>query len=158
MGKTINQLSAVDSVQSGDQLPIYDQSNGDARKASISVLQTYMQAELDFDSPFNFVTQREVPGVLGFVPVLTGSLNIFLILDGDSTEDVGFDWFTNGSAVDKQEVLIVSRNTANFIGFTGGVPTTVGWPTSVPPVLMADAENPIKFRYDAGTATWWRVT
>ena len=35
---TINRLSAVDTLQAGDQIPVYDQSNGDARKASMTVL------------------------------------------------------------------------------------------------------------------------
>lgn len=35
---TINQLSAVTTVALSDQLPIYSQSNGDARKTSITTL------------------------------------------------------------------------------------------------------------------------
>lgn len=50
---TINRLSAVDSLQDGDQLPVYDQSNGDARKASISVLLSLI-----------FGTDRTLEGVL----------------------------------------------------------------------------------------------
>lgn len=39
----INQLSAVDSVQSGDQVPIFSSANGDARKASMNVIRDFMQ-------------------------------------------------------------------------------------------------------------------
>lgn len=38
----INQLSAVDTVRSSDQVPIYSSENGDARKASMSVIQEFM--------------------------------------------------------------------------------------------------------------------
>lgn len=38
----INQLSAVDSVTAGDQIPIFSTNNGDARKAAASVLRTYV--------------------------------------------------------------------------------------------------------------------
>lgn len=38
----INQLSAVDSLQSGDQLAVFDTSNGDARKSALSVLVTFL--------------------------------------------------------------------------------------------------------------------
>lgn len=39
---TINQLSAVDAVVAGDLVPIFSTSNGDARKAAMSVLKTYI--------------------------------------------------------------------------------------------------------------------
>jgi len=39
---TINRLSAVDSVASSDQIPIYSSDNGDARKASMSVIKEFM--------------------------------------------------------------------------------------------------------------------
>lgn len=39
---TINQLSAVDSVVAGDLVPVFVQSNGDARKAAMSVLKAYI--------------------------------------------------------------------------------------------------------------------
>ena len=43
---TINQLSSVDTLQGGDQIPVYDQSNGDARKASMSTLLQYIDANV----------------------------------------------------------------------------------------------------------------
>jgi hypothetical protein len=46
---TINQLSAVDVLQGGDQIPVYDQSNGDARKASITTLKDYVLDSIEFD-------------------------------------------------------------------------------------------------------------
>ena len=46
---TINQLSAVDVLQGGDQIPVYDQSNGDARKASITTLKNYVLDSIEFD-------------------------------------------------------------------------------------------------------------
>lgn len=44
---TINQLSSVDSLQNGDQIPVYDQSNGDARKASMSTLLSYIESNIE---------------------------------------------------------------------------------------------------------------
>ncbi len=38
----INQLSALDSPQSGDQLPVYSTGNGDARKMSLAVLAAWL--------------------------------------------------------------------------------------------------------------------
>ena len=39
---TINRLSAVDTLEGGDQLPIYDSGNGDARKASLTLLKSFV--------------------------------------------------------------------------------------------------------------------
>lgn len=38
----INQLSAYENPQSGDQLPVFSTGNGDARKMSLSVLVTWL--------------------------------------------------------------------------------------------------------------------
>lgn len=43
---TINQLSSLDTISGGDQLPVYSANNGDARKASISLLLAYIAANL----------------------------------------------------------------------------------------------------------------
>lgn len=43
---TINQLSSMDSVSGGDLLPVFSTGNGDARKASVSILLAYIAANL----------------------------------------------------------------------------------------------------------------
>jgi len=45
---TINRLSAVDSLQSGDQLVIFSTSMGDARKAAVSVLVSFLQTAFTY--------------------------------------------------------------------------------------------------------------
>lgn len=42
---TINQLSSVDTISGGDQVPIYSNANGDARKASMSLIKEYVQED-----------------------------------------------------------------------------------------------------------------
>lgn len=39
---TINQLSAVDTVSAGDLVPVFSTNNGDARKAAMSVIQSFI--------------------------------------------------------------------------------------------------------------------
>ena len=43
---TINNLSSVSTVSTGDQFPLYSPSNGDARKASMSLIMDYVNANL----------------------------------------------------------------------------------------------------------------
>ena len=42
----INQLSAVSSVSAGDHVPIFSTANGDTRRAAMSVLLAYLQANI----------------------------------------------------------------------------------------------------------------
>jgi len=44
---TINQLSSIGEVTSADQIPTYDESNGDTRKMSVLQLQDYIETNLD---------------------------------------------------------------------------------------------------------------
>lgn len=39
---TINQLSAVDTINAGDQVPLYSSSQGDARKFSFTTLVSFL--------------------------------------------------------------------------------------------------------------------
>ena len=42
----INRLSAVSSVSAGDQIPVFSTANGDARRAAMSALLAYLQANM----------------------------------------------------------------------------------------------------------------
>lgn len=41
---TINQLSAVDSLSAGDQVPLYSAAQGDARKFSLTTLVSFLSS------------------------------------------------------------------------------------------------------------------
>ena len=43
---TINNLSSVSTVTAGDQFPLYSPNNGDSRKASMSLIMDYVNANL----------------------------------------------------------------------------------------------------------------
>ena len=157
---TINQLTALDAVAAGDLLAIYSQSNGDARKAAISVLQAYMQANLTFPTFSGmgaFVSQYAAPSSTGFNVTITDGddddENIHLIL----TPTAGFATGTItlppvASVVDKQEVLVnctqqVTTLTVNGNGATG----VTGEPTSLA------ADDFFRLKFDSLTSTWYRV-
>ena len=56
---TINQLPVLNTISSGDQLPVYSPNNGDARRTSIGSLLTFFQQS--FASP-TFAVNLFVPG------------------------------------------------------------------------------------------------
>lgn len=74
---TINQLPVVDSVQSGDQLPIYSASNGDARRSSVNTLMTYIQGALSTLASLS-VTGRLSAGYLSRSAPVTKTANFAL--------------------------------------------------------------------------------
>jgi hypothetical protein len=53
---TINQLPSIDEVSGGNQIPTYYSGGGDARKMSVSLLQDYLQDNLDFPDNASEIT------------------------------------------------------------------------------------------------------
>lgn len=72
MPQIIN-LSPIGDVQPGDAIPVFDESNGDARRMSVGQLSTYMEAtlslpdnaaDIDYDPAGTGAVQRTVQGKL----------------------------------------------------------------------------------------------
>lgn len=155
----INQLSAVDQLSAGDSFPIFDTSNGDARKVSASALLAYMQASLTFPTVTGvpqFETQYAAPSASGFsvtISPTTAGDNVHLIL----TPTAGYAAGTIvlppvANVIDKQEVLVncTQQVTALTINGNGAVAVT-GEPTSL------GADDFFRLKYDATVQTWYRV-
>lgn len=67
---TINQLSSLDTLSSGDQLPVFSTGNGDARKSSISLLLAYIATNLGSAAG----TSITLSGFIKTTPVTVASL------------------------------------------------------------------------------------
>ena len=146
---TINQLSAADSVQSSDQMPVYSSENGDARKASLSLLRTFFTsgASLADDK----VTQYAAPSATGFA-VQIGQASTWLVL----TPTGGFADGTivlpvSTSVEDKQELLVNCTQAVTTLTINGNGATVTGAPTT----LAANAF--FRLRYEAVSGVWYRV-
>ena len=62
----INQLSAYDNPQGGDQLPIFSTGNGDARKMALSTLATWLASGV--------LTNADIAGFVRVAPVTVANL------------------------------------------------------------------------------------
>lgn len=152
----INQLSSVDSLSGGDNFPIFDTSNGDARKVSLSTLLAYIEANLtQTTSDFNeYTTQYAVPSATGFnVNIDNLGVNIWLVL----TPTAGYATGTItlppvASVVDKQEVLVNCTQQVTTLTVDGNGATAV---TGEPASLGAD--DFFRLKFEAVTKTWYRV-
>lgn len=148
---TINQLSAVDTVVSSDQIPIYSSENGDARKASLATLAKYLATQIT--SVDDMITQYFAPSTTGFTATITdGPNSIWLVL----TPTAGFaagtiKLPTISNCVDRQEVLVNTTQAVTALTVNGNGSTVTGAPTT----LTAGAY--FKLRFDGVTDTWYLV-
>lgn len=148
---TINQLNAIDTPSGSDLLPLYSQSNGDARKLSISNLMTYIKSQ--FTAP-QFVTQFATPQNSGFsVSVTNGTDNIWLILNPGAGYAFGTIVLPVADvAIDGQEVLIVCSRQINALTIDGnGALEVRGAPAAI------GADDFFRLRFQSLSRTWYRV-
>jgi hypothetical protein len=152
---TINELSAVEALQGGDLLAVYDTSNGDARKASLTTLEAYLQDSLTFSTTgINYTTEYASPSATGFsVQITDGSASIHLIL----TPLAGYAAGTIvlpaiGNVIDKQEVLVNCTQAVTTLTIDGNGAVAV---TGEPSTLAAN--DFFRLKYDATMQTWYRV-
>lgn len=154
---TINELSAASTIQGGDLLPLFSTNNGDARKASITLLLAYMQASLTFTSTEylpEYVTQYSAPSATGFsVTISEASNNSHLILTPVAGYAAGTITLPPvAGLVDKQEVLVNCTQSVTTLTIGANGATAV---TGAPTTLAANAF--FRLKYDLATSTWYRV-
>lgn len=147
----INQLSGLSQVSSGDLLPIYVPSNGDARKVSVGQLLQFFQQQ--FASP-TLSTQFATPGTGFNVAVQTPvSEQQWLILQPAGTLATGTVTLPlNTQTPDGTELLVTA--TQQITAFTlalNGASAVYGAPSTLA------AEDFFRVRFYAATNSWYRI-
>lgn len=151
---TINKLTRTDSVGPGDVVPVYVQNEGDARGAAMSVLQAFMQANLNFDSAAQ-ETQYAAPSATGFsIAIAAGPQSTHLILTPTGTFAAGTLVLPAvATVVDKQSLTVNSTQVVTALTISAnGATAVIGAPTT----LAANAFFTLKF--DLTTKNWYRVS
>jgi hypothetical protein len=148
---TINQLSGLSQLSSGDLLPIYVPNNGDARKVSIGQLLAFFQQQ--FASP-TLATQLATPGTGFNVAIQTPiSEQQWLILQPAGTLASGTVTLPlSAQTPDGTELLITT--TQQITAFTlslNGAAAAYGAPGTL------SAEDFFRVRYYAATNSWYRI-
>lgn len=152
----IRLLTAMDSLSAGDSFAIGSANNGDDRKASASVLVTYLEDALDFSPSgafINYLTQYATPSAMGFsVQVTDADDNIHLILTPAAGYAVGTIVLpTSSNLIDKQEVIVNSTQPVTALTIDGNGATVSGEPTTLA------ANDFFRLKYDAAGNTWYRI-
>lgn len=146
---TINELSAVDALATGDLLAVYDTSNGDARKSSLTTLMTFLEANLTFPHG-SFTRQAATVAATGYsVSVTDSGAWIWLFITQGAGYAAGTVVFP-ATPVDQQEIMIKFSHTVTALTLNGNGKTIVNGPTDV-----TDADVTTRFKYDSLTASWY---
>jgi hypothetical protein len=149
---TINQLSPLSQLSSGDQFPVYNTANGDARRVSVNALLTYFQQQ--FASP-SVATNVYVP-TTGFslaVPTPVAEQQ-WMLLQPVSTLATGTITLPlNTTTADGTEVLITSTQTITALTISlNGATAVFGSPTT----LQGGAA--VRLRFYLATNSWYAIT
>jgi hypothetical protein len=141
---TIDQLTQIDELATGDQLPVFSLQNGDARKASLNTLLQFIAQNVSIGQ---LVTQYAAPTATGFsVAIAQGNTHLIL------TPSAGYAAGTivlPATPVDRDELLINSTQAVTTITFSGG--TVIGAPTGIA------ANGFARYKFDALLSRWYRI-
>ena len=147
----INQLSSISQVSGANQIPVYDQNNGDARKMSVSALLQYFQAT--FAAP-TVATNLYVPGTGFNVTVPTPvSEQQWMILQPAGTLATGTITLPLNTGVpDGTQVLVTSTQTITaFTIALNGASAIFG------NVSTLTAGAAVCYRFYQATNSWYNI-
>lgn len=147
----INQLSSISQVSGANQIPVYDQNNGDARKMSVSALLQYFQAT--FAAP-TVATNLYTPGT-GFnvsVPTPVSEQQWMIIQPAGTLATGTVTLPLNTGTPDGTEVLVTT--TQQITAFTlalNGAANAYGAPSTLA------AQDFFRMRFYQATNSWYRI-
>lgn len=146
MGKTIFQLSSIDSLSTGDLLAIGDASNTDSRKASLATLVTFLNENITFPQS-TLARQSASPSATGFsVTILEGDTWLILTpVAGYATGTIILPTGVDGELVTVNCTQVVTTLTITSASTVTGAPTTLA------------ANDYFTLKYDQINDTWYRI-
>lgn len=152
----IKNLTALDTLALGDNIAVGSSTNGDDRRAAISTLLTFLQANLtivDASAFADYLTQYAAPSATGFsVAVNDTDDNTHLIITpvaGYAAGTIVLPSSTN--AIDGQELLCNCTQAVTTLTIDGNGASVVGEPSTLA------ANDFFRLRYDLPGITWYRV-
>lgn len=151
-------LTAVDSLSTADNLPLYSSANGDARRTSLTTLLDFVETNINVNGT-SFDTQYSAPAAGNTVQVgssaddADGSENVWLILTPAGTlATLTIKLPLSTDAIHGQEILINCTQSVTTLSWdVNGASDIVGEPTT----LAANAF--LRLKYDSVTTNWYRV-
>lgn len=147
----INQLSAVTTPSGSDLLPIYSQSNGDARKLSLTNFLAWLEDQ-EIATQDSKVTQYSAPLTGATLQVADDQNSVWLILTPAGTlAALTLKLPLVSNCVDKQEILANCTQIITALTFDANGASIIGEPTAFA------AGGFFRLRFDSVMQTWYRV-
>lgn len=148
---TINQLSTLNTLQTSDKLIVYSSNNGDARKASLSVLMNFVEA--NFASP-EFTTIINAPTASGFsISVGAQTTSVWMIINPTGPFAAGTLVLpATADCFDGQEILVCSTQSIAALTINANGSTMVGAPSSI------GVGGFFTIRFNALQSTWYTLS
>lgn len=148
MGLTISQLSAVTALATGDQIVVWSSSNGDTRKASLTTLLSFFEAQ--FAAP-GFETQTNAPTSSGFNLQLTASTeSIWAVVNPTAAFAAGTITLPPVTdAFDGQQILFTCSEAITALTVAGNGATVTGEPTAL------GTGGFFSLRFNDAQSTWY---
>lgn len=145
---TINQLSTISTLTSGDKLVVWSNDNGDSRKASLNTLLDFFAA--NFASPA-FTTIIAAPTLSGFNYQMTPyTTDVWLILNPTGVFAAGTITLpATADCFDGQTIIVASSQLITTLTLAGNGSTLVGAPTTI------GVGGFFQLRFNALQATWY---
>lgn len=150
---TINKLTGIDTVTAGDLLAIFVTNDSQARKAAVSVLQKFMQDNLNFGVAA-FTTQFAAPSSTGFsIQITDNTDDTHLILTPTATFATGTIILPKATvAIDKQQMLLNSTQIVTALTVNGNGATVTGEPSTLA------ANDFFTLKFEKATNVWYRIS
>ena len=149
---TINKLTRTDTVSAGDIVPVYVQSQGDARGASMTVIAEFVLGQIEL-SGTDFVTQYALPAATGFsVQVNDTSENTHLILAPTGVFAAGTIVLPMAAnLIEGQQVMVTCTQVVTALTVSPNGSSIIGSPTTLA------ANQTFLLKYDSAAFTWYMV-
>ena len=147
---TINRLSSVDVLQPGDQIPVWDSSNGDTRKASMTTLLAFVESY--FADP-DYSTRIVAPNTDYFtVDIGNTGDSIWMIVNPILNFTTGAITLPSTAyAVNDQEITVVFTAAVLNFSITSSGATVLGAPATI------NGYDSFRVRYSASQQTWYTL-
>lgn len=149
----ISQLNSTDDLSASDLLAVWVASNADTRKASLTTLLAFLQANLT--SPGDDMTQYSAPNANGFSVTITPAVdgqNVYLLLTPTGAFAAGTIVLPLvANCIDGQTLLCNTTQAVTALTLNGNGASVIGGPTTL-------ATNAFfKLRFDGVSNNWYRV-
>jgi hypothetical protein len=132
-------------------MPIWDGSNGDTRKASMTTLLAYITS--NFTDP-DYTTRIVAPSATGFT-IDAGSTgdSLWLIVNPVAAYASGSLWLPpSTSAVNNQEIVVTFTAAVTALSVTGVGATVSGFPSGI------GTNDTFRLRYNTEQLTWYAIS